>query len=90
MSRQAFYLPNKDRPNLKVLTSALVRRVLTERVSSGDTKATGVEFFHGEHVHFAYAQKEVLLCAGYSPCIRVPLSLAHQPEHQLSEDTATS
>ena len=61
---QAYYLPNKDRPNLKVLTLALVRRIVTERLPSGESKAVGVEFFHGDHVHFAYARKEVLLCAG--------------------------
>ncbi|KAJ7583024.1 hypothetical protein C8J56DRAFT_865422, partial [Mycena floridula] len=59
----AYYLPNESRPNLSVLLTANVHRVVT--LKEGDkVTATGVEFFYGSDVHFARAAKEVVLCAG--------------------------
>ncbi|TCD71198.1 hypothetical protein EIP91_012148 [Steccherinum ochraceum] len=60
----AFYLPNKDRPNLHVLTFAHVVRVVTEPTASGDLVATGVEFLHDGKTYVANANKEVILSAG--------------------------
>lgn len=62
---QAFYLPNKDRPNLAVLVKAYVTRVITK--SSGtrqDVVATGVEFVHDGQKYIIDAKKEVVVCAG--------------------------
>ncbi|EKM51206.1 uncharacterized protein PHACADRAFT_200028 [Phanerochaete carnosa HHB-10118-sp] len=63
-STTAFYLPNKDRANLLVLTSAHVHRVLIERDATGDLTAAGVEFGHGGDTHSVRASKEVILSAG--------------------------
>ena len=61
---QAFYLPNKHRPNFTVLVSAQVSRVVTES-SGGKVVATGVEFIHDGTKHVVNVGKEVLVCAGY-------------------------
>lgn len=63
-SATAFYLPNKDRPNLFVLTHAHAHRVLTEPSAKGALTAVGVEFGHGGSVHTARATREVILSAG--------------------------
>lgn len=62
--RQAFYLPNKDRPNLTVMVTAHVNKVLTEKMPNGDVRATGVAFEHDGNVQIAYAAREVVLSAG--------------------------
>lgn len=62
---QAFYLPNKDRPNFSVFVSAHAYRVLTSRIEDGLLFAHGVEFVHEGRLHRVNARKEVILCAGY-------------------------
>ncbi|TCD63417.1 hypothetical protein EIP91_005416 [Steccherinum ochraceum] len=61
-----FYLPNQDRPNLHVLTEAVVGRILTERDVNGDgnVTATGVEFYHGGTKYTVKAGREVIVSAG--------------------------
>ncbi|KAJ7189182.1 GMC oxidoreductase [Mycena filopes] len=60
-----YYLPNKERKNLVVLTEALVARVLFDSAGAGkDLTATGVEFIHGNKTHQVHAKKEVILSAG--------------------------
>ncbi|KAH8101777.1 alcohol oxidase [Cristinia sonorae] len=61
-SSTAFYLPNRGRPNLTVLTGALVSRIVT-KVIEGVVTATGVAFQHGGD-HVVTAVKEVIVCAG--------------------------
>jgi len=53
-------LPNAGRPNLHVLTDALV----TKLVASEDGAVTGVDFLHGSKSHTVQAKKEVILSAG--------------------------
>ncbi|KAJ3556843.1 hypothetical protein NM688_g1798 [Phlebia brevispora] len=60
----AFYVPNKDRPNFSVLISAYARRVLTAETGSGALSAVGVEFEYEGQVHCVNAREEVILCAG--------------------------
>ncbi|TCD71197.1 hypothetical protein EIP91_012147 [Steccherinum ochraceum] len=60
----AFYLPNKHRSNLHVLTFAHVVRVITEPTASGDLIATGVEFLYNGQPYVANANKEVIVSAG--------------------------
>ncbi|KAI0369826.1 GMC oxidoreductase [Pilatotrama ljubarskyi] len=55
-------VPRVDRPNLKVLTDAYVRRVLTKK-DGGEVVATGVEFEHKGQIHNVHAAKEVILSA---------------------------
>jgi choline dehydrogenase-like flavoprotein len=62
---QAYYQPNKERSNLKVLVGAHVQRVQTEKDSGGNLKATAVEFTHGGKTCTVNVNKEVLLTAGY-------------------------
>ena len=57
---RAFLVPATKRPNLKVITKALTRRILVE-----NDRATGVEFMTGSgSSQTAYAAKEVILSAG--------------------------
>ncbi|KAI9068482.1 GMC oxidoreductase [Trametes sanguinea] len=60
----AFYLPNKDRPNLTVLPSAYVSRVLPSSQSTSEFKAEAVEFRHNGQVYTVRANKEIILSAG--------------------------
>lgn len=53
------------RPNLRVVTEALVTRLLLEKNGSGQLKANGVEFKDKDgQVHQILAQHEVVLAAG--------------------------
>ncbi|TCD68662.1 hypothetical protein EIP91_010184 [Steccherinum ochraceum] len=60
----AFYLPNKDRTNLAVLTNALVVRIATTTNSDDTVTATGVEFEVGGKSYTVKAGKEVIVSAG--------------------------
>jgi len=55
----AFLKPVRTRANLKVVTGALVERVLIE-----DGRAIGIAWSHGGETHSAKARGEVLLAAG--------------------------
>ncbi|TFK50444.1 GMC oxidoreductase [Heliocybe sulcata] len=59
----AYLQPNIDRPNLEVLTEALVNRIITSVSASGVT-ASGIEFTHGGVTHEVYVDGDVVLCAG--------------------------
>lgn len=63
-STSAYYLPAKDRDNLRLITGALVSRVVLEPGASGELTATGVQYsFNGEQVT-AKARKEVIISGG--------------------------
>lgn len=64
VSPQAFYLPNKDRPNFNVLLHADVSRVLTKTTANTKLSAVGVEVVVDGKVYAVNATKEVILCAG--------------------------
>src|SRR5262249_28225924 len=55
----AYLHPARQRPNLHVLTSALVLRVLFE-----GKRATGVSISHGGKVETLRAEREVIIAAG--------------------------
>ena len=60
----AFLRPALSRPNLSVITQAMVKRVRIE-LHHGRKRATGSEFAHPEHGEcFAQAQRETILAAG--------------------------
>ena len=61
---QAFYVPNKDRPNLKVLINATAHRLNTQSSGNGKLSAVGVEFEYDGKRHTVNAQKDVCLTAG--------------------------
>ncbi|KAI9000791.1 alcohol oxidase [Trametes punicea] len=63
-SATAFYLPNKDRPNLTVLVSAHVTRVLPSSDSDFEFKAHSVEFQHDGQLYTVHANREIILSAG--------------------------
>jgi choline dehydrogenase len=55
----AYLAPARSRANLRVLTNALVRRVVLD-----DGRATGIEIEQGGRIGTIAARREVLLCAG--------------------------
>ncbi|THH28509.1 hypothetical protein EUX98_g5668 [Antrodiella citrinella] len=63
-SATAFYLPNKDKPNFKVLIDASGSRVLFKDEEGEDLVACGVEFIHGGQTHTVNVRKDVILSAG--------------------------
>ncbi|KAF8872796.1 GMC oxidoreductase [Gymnopilus junonius] len=78
----AYLLPNIHRPNLNVLTSALVSRILfKEAKGNEDRVAKAVEFIYGGKTYAVNVKKEVILSAGgiKSPHI-LELSGIGQPE----------
>src|SRR5439155_695690 len=58
-SAKAYLTPNLARPNLRVLTGALVTRIVTE-----GRRAVGVELRDASGLQRVRARREVLLCAG--------------------------
>ena len=61
---QAFYTPNRDRPNLTVLVLAHVHKVSTEMGEDRKLRATGVVFGYKDSVYTVNARVEVILSAG--------------------------
>jgi choline dehydrogenase-like flavoprotein len=61
---QAFYLPNAERPNLNVLVSAPVQKIITEDGKDGKIVATAVEYLSNGEIGVVRAKKEVILSAG--------------------------
>lgn len=59
----AYYKPNAARPNLHVLTGALVTKVVFAKIKK-PLVATGVEYAVGEHTYTAFSKREVILSAG--------------------------
>jgi choline dehydrogenase-like flavoprotein len=59
----AYYLPNANRSNLRVLTNAAVREIVLEE-SGEQWTATGVRFDHGGQSYTVAASQEVVLSAG--------------------------
>lgn len=72
-STTGYLIPNAGRPNLKVLTEALV----TKLVISEAGEVTGVEFLHLEKSHTVLTKKEVVLSAG-TVCSIYPSLLRRQ------------
>ncbi|KAK6498190.1 hypothetical protein TWF506_004429 [Arthrobotrys conoides] len=62
-SASEYYRPYSGRPNLHVLTEAMVLKVIIQNVGGHHT-ATGVQFRHGGVTHTANAGAEVILSAG--------------------------
>ncbi|KAJ8468739.1 hypothetical protein ONZ51_g9450 [Trametes cubensis] len=60
----AYYLPNKDRPNLAVLVAARVNRILPSSDGGLVFSAERVEFEYGGELHTVRAKKEIILSAG--------------------------
>jgi choline dehydrogenase len=59
-----YYLPSAKRANLKVLTGALVEKILLEKGHDGGVMAGGVRYLSGNSTMDIFATKEVILCAG--------------------------
>lgn len=61
----AYYLPAKARPNLKVVTGALVTKVhLEKKHGDGALTATGVSYEKSGAKYIAWARTEVIISAG--------------------------
>ncbi len=74
---RTYLRPAKKRPNLEIVTGALVRRVLFD-----GARAVGVEFSRGDSIERADAAREVILSAGAigSPHV-LQLSGVGDPDH---------
>ncbi len=58
-----YYEPNADRPNLTLITHALVSKLELEK-NAGHAKVTGVHFLVDGTTHLIKAQREVIVCGG--------------------------
>ncbi|KAL1796432.1 hypothetical protein ACET3X_004972 [Alternaria dauci] len=58
-----YYEPNADRPNMTLITHALVSKVELEKTAE-QIKATGVHFTVDGTTHMMKAHKEVIVCGG--------------------------
>jgi choline dehydrogenase-like flavoprotein len=63
-SARNYYEPNAARPNLSVLTEALVTKIELRKEGAKDAVATGVSFTVGGTTHTVKAVKEVVVCGG--------------------------
>ncbi|KAJ7466573.1 GMC oxidoreductase [Mycena galericulata] len=64
-STTGYYLPARDRPNLMVLTEAMVTRILFDDAKIGEPlTAIGVEYVHNASTIQAKVNSEVILSAG--------------------------
>ncbi|OCL04181.1 GMC oxidoreductase [Glonium stellatum] len=65
-SARAYYEPNAHRPNLSVLTDALVSKIEFEKTTpySGSAKATSVQFTVAGIPYTVNVKKEVIICGG--------------------------
>ncbi|KAJ5372950.1 Dehydrogenase citC [Penicillium concentricum] len=61
----AYYKPNHNRSNLKVLCETLVNKVILDE----NNRATGISITHSEHDYQITVAREVIMCAGaiFSP-----------------------
>lgn len=63
---QAFYVPNKDKPNFLVLCDALaLRLVIASGNEDGKKVVTAVEFECEGSTHVVHVKKDAVLCAGF-------------------------
>ena len=60
----AYYAPVSHRPNLHVITKAMVEKVIFDHEGIDRPIATGVQYAHDGATHIASARNEVVLCAG--------------------------
>jgi choline dehydrogenase-like flavoprotein len=60
----AYYEPVPERPNLQVITGALVERILLETAGPADHRATAVKYQKDGTIETAKARREVILSAG--------------------------
>ncbi|CAL1708210.1 unnamed protein product [Somion occarium] len=60
----AYYLPNKERLNLKVLVFARGNRLITTKELDGSIVATAVELDHGGQIYTVNVTREVVLSSG--------------------------
>ncbi|OZJ01502.1 hypothetical protein BZG36_05627 [Bifiguratus adelaidae] len=60
----AYYAPNANRPNLHLLSNALVSRIVFSGHAESKLTATAVEFTFGDKLYEVKAHVEVILCAG--------------------------
>src|SRR6202165_3919398 len=76
---RSYVFPYLDRPNLTVLTGALVTRVTFER-----NRATGVQFSHDGQIHRVGAGSEVVLSLGaiHTPKVLMQSGIGNQTDLQ--------
>jgi choline dehydrogenase len=79
---RSYVFPSMDRPNLTVLTGALVTRVTFDRHEGN--RVTGVEFSHDGAIHRVGAGSEVVLSLGaiHTPKLLMQSGIGNQAELQ--------
>jgi choline dehydrogenase-like flavoprotein len=60
----AYLTPALTRPNLEIVTDALVEKVVFDTSSGSDLVATGVQYLKDGQRHIARVGREVVVCAG--------------------------
>lgn len=76
----AYVHPIKDRPNLTIITGALVSRILIE-----DQRATGVVYYKHDEEYTVKARSEVILCAGTFGSPKILMLSGIGPKEHLQE-----
>jgi choline dehydrogenase len=79
---RSYVFPYMDRPNLTVLTGALVTRLTFDQVER--KRVTGVEFSHDDNVHRVAAGSEVVLSLGaiHTPKVLMQSGIGEQTDLQ--------
>jgi choline dehydrogenase len=62
-SASAYYEPNAGRPNLSLLTHALVSKIVLEKTDS-EARATGIEFSSNGRTYSVRANREIIVSGG--------------------------
>lgn len=78
---RAFLENFKDRPNLKIVTHALVEKILID----DSNRAYGVQYRRGNRVVVVKASKEIVLSAGAIGSPQILMLSGIGPEHHLKE-----
>lgn len=78
----AYFEPASSRPNLRLITGALVKQILFDRTGGKEMRATRVSYICNDKTYSANCKKEVILAAGAfaSPQL-LELSGIGSPEH---------
>ncbi|KAJ8519275.1 hypothetical protein ONZ45_g3772 [Pleurotus djamor] len=64
MGGNAYFEPNKERPNFQVLVGTNVNKILSNNNLNGTIHATGVELYTQGRKYVVHVRREVIVCAG--------------------------
>ncbi|KAJ8508967.1 hypothetical protein ONZ45_g8799 [Pleurotus djamor] len=64
MGGNAYFEPNKERPNFQVLVGTNVNKIISNNNLNGTIRATGVELYTQGRKYVVHVRREVIVCAG--------------------------